>query len=65
MKENQEGFKMKKALKLLFDELNFMRDKQFLSQQVRERREEYDEQIELLLKAIEYLEMAIKKGERK
>jgi len=65
MKENQEGFKMKKALKILFDELNFMRDKQFLSRQVRERREEYDEQIELLLKAIEYLEMAIKKGERK
>lgn len=60
-----KDFKMKKALKLLFDELNFMRDKQFLSRQVRERREEYDEQIELLLKAIEYLEMAIKKGERK
>jgi len=65
MKENQEGFKMKKALKILFDELHFLRDKQFLSRQVRERREEYDEQIELLLKAIEYLEMAIKKGERK
>lgn len=60
-----KDFKMKKALKLLFDELNFMRDKQFLSRQVRERSEEYDGQIELLLKAIEYLEMAIKKGERK
>jgi len=65
MKENQEGFKMKKALKLLFDELNFMRDKQFLCRQVREHSEDYDEQIDLLLKAIEYLEMAIKKGERK
>jgi hypothetical protein len=27
------------------------------------KRKKYDEQIELLLKAIEYLEMAIKKGE--
>ena len=63
MKENQEGFKMKKALKILSDELNFMRDKQFLCRQVRERSEDYDEQIDLLLKAIEYLEMAIKKGE--
>jgi len=60
-----KDFKMKKALKLLFDELNFMRDKQFLCRQVRERSEDYDEQIDLLLKAIEYLEMAIKKGERK
>ncbi len=64
MKENQEDFKMKKALKLLSDELNFLRDKQFLCRQVRERREDYDEQIELLLKAIEYLQLAIKKGEK-
>jgi len=56
---------MEEALRLLFAELNYLRNKQFLSRQVRERREEYDEQIELLLKAIEYLEMAIKKGERK
>ncbi|HRT13951.1 MAG TPA: hypothetical protein P5134_05015 [Bacteroidales bacterium] len=54
---------MKQALQLLFAELNYLRDKQFLCRQVRERSEEYDEQIELLLKAIEYLEMAIRKGE--
>jgi len=63
MKENQKGTKMKQALQLLFAELNYLRDKQFLCRQVRERSEEYDEQIELLLKAIEYLEMAIRKGE--
>ena len=56
---------MKEALRLLFAELNYLQDKQFLCRQARERREDYDEQIELLLKAIEYLEMAIKKGERK
>jgi len=60
-----KDFKMKQALKLLFDELHFLRDKQFLCRQVREHSEDYDEQIELLLKTIEYLEMAIKKGERK
>ena len=63
MKENQKDFKMKQALQLLFAELNYLRDKQFLCRQVRERSEDYDEQIELLLKAIEYLEMAIRKGE--
>jgi len=63
MKENQKGTKMKQALQLLFAELNYLRDKQFLCRQVRERSEDYDEQIELLLKAIEYLEMAIRKGE--
>lgn len=56
---------MKKALKILFDELNFMRDKQYLCKQVRKHSEDCDEQIELLLKAIEYLQLAIDKGERK
>ena len=55
--------KMKQALRLLFAELNYLREKQFLCRQVRKKANNYDEQIELLLKAIEYLEMAIKKGE--
>jgi hypothetical protein len=42
-----------------------LRDKQLLCRQVRENENDYNEQIELLLKAIEYLEMAIKKGEIK
>ncbi|MFA5719687.1 MAG: hypothetical protein WC939_01360 [Acholeplasmataceae bacterium] len=54
---------MKEALRLLFVELNYLRDKKFLCRQVREKENKYDEKIELLLKAIEYLEMAIKKGE--
>ena len=54
---------MKQALRLLFAELNYLRDKQFLYRQIRENENDYDEKIELLLKAIEYLEMAIKKGE--
>jgi hypothetical protein len=54
---------MKQALRLLFAELNYLRDKQFLCRQVRKNENKYDEKIELLLKAIEYLEMAIKKGE--
>lgn len=56
---------MKQALRILFDELNFMRDKQFLCLQVRKHNEDCDEQIELLLKAIEYLQLAINKGEIK
>ncbi len=63
MKEHQKGIKMKQALRLLFAELNYLRDKQILCRQVRKQENKYDEQIELLLKAIEYLEMAIKKGE--
>lgn len=55
--------KMKQALQLLFAELNYLREKQLLCRQVREDENKYDEQIELLLKAIEYLEKAIKKGE--
>ena len=58
-----KGNKMKQALRLLFAELNYLRDKQFLCRQIRKNENKYDEQIELLLKAIEYLEMAIKKGE--
>ena len=58
-----KGNKMKQALRLLFAELNYLRDKQSLCRQVRENENKYDEQIDLLLKAIEYLEMAIKKGE--
>lgn len=58
-----KGNKMKQALRLLFAELNYLRDKQLLCRQVRENENDYDEQIDLLLKAIEYLEMAIKKGE--
>ena len=54
---------MKQALRLLFVELNYLRDKQFLCRQNRKKENNYDEQIELLLKAIEYLKMAIKKGE--
>ena len=54
---------MKQALRLLFAELNYLRDKQSLCRQVRNNENKYDEQIELLLKAIEYLEMAIKEGE--
>ena len=54
---------MKQALRLLFTELDYLREKQLLCRQVREDENKYDEQIELLLKAIEYLEMAIKKGE--
>ena len=54
---------MKEALRLLFAELNYLRDKQVLCRQVRENENKYDEKIELLLKAIEYLEMAIEKGE--
>ena len=54
----------KYILRLLYAELNYLRDKQFLCRQVREKRNDYDEQIELLLKAIEYLEMAIKVGEK-
>ena len=54
---------MKQALRLLFAELNYLRDKQLLCRQVRENENKYDEKIELLLKAIEYLEMAIKEGE--
>lgn len=56
---------MKEALRILFDELNFMRDKQLLCRQVRKHSEDCDEQIELLLKAIEYIQLAINKGERK
>lgn len=56
---------MKEALRLLFAELNYLRNKQFLCRQVRKKENDYDEQIELLLKAIEYLQMAIKKGEIK
>lgn len=56
---------MKEALRILFDELNFMREKQFLCRQVRKHSEECDEQIELILKAIEYLQSAINKGEMK
>ena len=55
----------KYILQLLCAELDYLRDKQFLCRQAREKRNDYDEQIELLLKAIEYVEMAIKKGERK
>lgn len=51
--------------RLLFAELNYLRDKQSLCRQVRGKENDYDEQIELLLKAIDYLQMAIKKGERK
>jgi len=54
---------MKQALRLLFTELNYLREKQLLCRQVRKNENNYDEQIELLLKAIEYLEKAIKKGE--
>ena len=54
----------KYILQLLYAELNYLRDKQSLCRQVREKRNDYDEQIELLLKAIEYLEMAIKVGEK-
>ena len=54
---------MKQALRLLFAQLNYLRDKQLLCRKIRENENDYDEQIELLLKAIEYLEMAIKKGE--
>lgn len=54
---------MKQALRLLFTELNYLREKQLLCRQVREDENKYDEQIELLLKAMEYLSMAIKKGE--
>ena len=54
---------MKQALRLLFTELNYLREKQFSCRQVREDENKYDEQIDLLLKAIEYLEKAIKKGE--
>ncbi len=53
----------KYILRLLSAELNHLRDKQSLCRQVREKENDYDEQIELLLKAIEYVEMAIKKGE--
>ena len=56
---------MKQALRLLFAELNYLREKKLLCRQVREKEKKYDEQIDLLLKAIEYLEMAIKKGEKK
>lgn len=49
--------------RLLFAELNYLRDKQSLCRQVRGKENDYDEQIELLLKAIDYLQMAIKKGE--
>ncbi len=55
---------MKQALRLLFAELNYLREKQLLCRQVREDENKYDEQIELLLKAIKFLEMAIKKGDR-
>ena len=54
---------MKQALRLLLTDLNYLRDKQFLCRQARKHSEDYDEQIELLLKAIEYLQMAIDKGE--
>ena len=63
IKRALKGTKMKQALQLLFAELNYLRDKQFLCRQVRKQENNYDEKIELLLKAIEYLEMAIKKGE--
>jgi len=56
---------MKQALRLLLTDLNYLRDKQFLCRQARKHSEDYDEQIELLLKAIEYLQMAIDKGEIK
>lgn len=56
---------MKQALRLLFAELNYLRDKQALCQQTRKKANDYDEQIELLLKAIEYLQLAINKGELK
>lgn len=62
-KNIKKGTKMKQALRLLFAELNYLREKQLLCRQVRENENDYDEQIDLLLKAIEYLEMAIKKGE--
>ena len=54
---------MKQALQLLFAELNYLREKQLLCRQVRKQENKYDEKIQLLLKAIEYLEKAIKKGE--
>lgn len=54
---------MKESLKILLASLKYMREKQYLCRQVRKHSEDYDEQIELLLKAIEYLQLAIDKGE--
>ncbi len=50
---------MEEALRLLFAELNYLRNKQFLCRQVRKKENDYEEKIETLNDAIDNLENAI------